>query len=287
MSDRRPIPPPLHQSQEYETALRHLGRTPLRLPDGALALRRRLPGGLQATMLPRAAPRSLAALHDQLTASGLQRSLVILAPNAPLDSGALPLLSPACVAELPLLPDPDRQRAALHQKWRNRLARAEDRGLTVTSGQGAALDWLLRAEEAQRCDRGYRGWPATLTRAYLAANRDAGVLLSAREAGKPIAAVLILRHGSAATYHIGHTTPRGRAVGAHNLLLWRATRQLADSGVSSLELGPLDTESAPGLARFKLGSGAHARRLGGTWLWWPPLGRALRPLGWLDRRLMA
>jgi hypothetical protein len=32
-----------------------------------------------------------------------------------------------------------------------------------------------------------------------------------------------------------------------------------------LDLGTLDTQNAPGLARFKLGSGATAQLLGGTW----------------------
>jgi hypothetical protein len=51
---------------------------------------------------------------------------------------------------------------------------------------------------------------------------------------------------------------------------------LARRGITRLDLGTLDTEAAPGLARFKLGSGAAARALGGTWLWWPPLARGAR-----------
>jgi hypothetical protein len=38
-----------------------------------------------------------------------------------------------------------------------------------------------------------------------------------------------------------------------------------------LDLGTVDTENAPGLARFKIGSGAQIRSLGGTWLRIPGL----------------
>ena len=84
----------------------------------------------------------------------------------------------------------------------------------------------------------------------------------------------------------GHTTAAGRAVSAHTLLLWQAADWLASKGHDRLDLGLINTEDAPGLARFKLGAGACARPLGGTWIWWPPLGRTLRPLAALDRRLM-
>jgi hypothetical protein len=61
---------------------------------------------------------------------------------------------------------------------------------------------------------------------------------------------------------------------------------LASKGVQSLELGQVDTVKAAGLARFKLGVGADLRPLGGTYLWWPPLGKVLSPLKYLDQRAM-
>ncbi|MEY8843073.1 GNAT family N-acetyltransferase, partial [Cribrihabitans sp. XS_ASV171] len=82
---------------------------------------------------------------------------------------------------------------------------------------------------------------------------------------------LILIHGQSATYHVAHTTQQGRATSAHNLLLWEAATWLAARGLTRLDLGPVETEHSPGLARFKLGTGARARALGGTWLLWPPL----------------
>ncbi|MCA0872850.1 GNAT family N-acetyltransferase [Seohaeicola saemankumensis] len=279
--------PPLQQSAGYESALRSFGHAPLRLSDGTLALRRRLPGGLTLLMLPRAAPMPLDHLPALLAEVGLRRCLLLLSPDRPTRYDALPLVSPTHVAELSLHPQTTHQRGALHQKWRNRLTRAESSGTTVRIGNPADLNWLLTADAAQRRARGYRGWPVALTRAWCAANPRDTLLLTALAHGRPIAAALFLIHGAAASYHIGHSTPRGRQLNAHNLILWQAMRHLSGMGVTRLDLGPIDTETAPGLARFKLGTGAHTRPLGGTWLWVPALGSMLRPLARLDRRLMA
>ena len=51
-----------------------------------------------------------------------------------------------------------------------------------------------------------------------------------------------------------------------SVLLMEAARRLAATGVTELDLGTIDTDASPGLARFKLGSGATVQRLGGTWL---------------------
>jgi len=118
------------------------------------------------------------------------------------------------------------------------------------------------------------------------ANPGQAKLFTAFDGRDPVAQMLFLRHGGGATYHIGHTTGRGRALSAHNLLLWNAMCWLAAKGHRRLDLGLISTDKAAGLARFKLATGATARALGGTWLWWPPLGRALRPLAALDRRAM-
>ena len=85
--------------------------------------------------------------------------------------------------------------------------------------------------------------------------------------------MLFLSHGSSATYHIGHITPRGKALCAHNLLLWEAGRHLAHLGCRSLDLGRLDPRT-PGLDRFKLRGGAQRQETGGTYLIWHPLAKA-------------
>jgi hypothetical protein len=146
--------------------------------------------------------------------------------------------------------------------------------------------WLLRAEAEQQARKRYRNWPVALTLAYVARTPDRSRLFTASVGRRPVAGMLFLRHGLGATYHVGFSDPGGRHLSAHTLLLWSAACWLADQGHTRLDLGQIDTENAPGLTRFKLGAGARPRRLGGTWAWWPRLGRCLAPLAMLDRNRM-
>jgi lipid II:glycine glycyltransferase (peptidoglycan interpeptide bridge formation enzyme) len=97
-------------------------------------------------------------------------------------------------------------------------------------------------------------------------------LFTAWQGRTPVAHMLFLCHGRSATYHIGHISPVGRAVCAHNLLLWHASDCLADRGFSQVDLGLLHRDS-PGLTRFKRRAGAQVQMTGGTWLRWTPLAR--------------
>ncbi|NDW43976.1 GNAT family N-acetyltransferase [Ruegeria sp. PrR005] len=282
-----PNVPPLQQSAEFAATLALCGQQAAQLDDGTLVLTRRI-GGLPIALLSRTR-LDPPALPGLLARAGLRRSLILMNPDAPCPGlarmGAVPLITPAHVAELGLTGD---LMAGLHQKWRNRLRHARNQSLLVTQGplpQDPA-HWLLIAEAAQQRARGYRNWPTALTLAYARANPGAAQLLTARQRGTPIAGLLILRHGRAASYHIGHSTPAGRAASAQTLLMWQAMTWLAAQDATRLDLGPVNTEQTPGLTRSKLGTGARTRPLGGTWAWWPPLGKTLRPLAWLDRARM-
>lgn len=289
-----PAPPPgaapLHQQPEYARALialgvtvqtlrateagetlaqaqvvrRHIGPFPLTwLPRGPVwrpglppdtrhavlsALPRTLPGGLWI------ANAATAADADHLAAHGYH-----------------PLIPGQTLTELDIsLPEATRL-ARQHGKWRNRLRHAQSAGLTVTE---AVFDPTLHAsvlqkEAAQRHARRYRALPLGFTLAYAAQNPGAARIWSAHHKGQSVAHMLILTHGDTATYHIGWTGPEGRRLSAHTLLLWQAANALADRGVLRLDLGPADTTRSPGLARFKLGSGALAQRLGPSMLAWP------------------
>jgi len=291
-------PPALQQHPNFIAALRACGQAPLVLdgPAPLSLLRQTLWRCLPLAMLVRGSIPSAPHLADSLISAGLRRTPILISPDHPAPElahiGAVALVSPASVAEIDLRLPVETRRAALHQKWRNRLTVVDSRlranALRLTR-QNMPIDpnhWLLQAEAQQQRRRGYQSWPASLTLAYAAENPGQAKLFTVFQGRDPIAAMLFLRHGRGASYHIGHTTARGRAASAHTLLLWHAANWLAAKGHDRLDLGLINTEDSPGLARFKLGAGAHARALGGTWIWWPPLGRALRPLAALDRRLM-
>ncbi|MEO9780296.1 MAG: GNAT family N-acetyltransferase [Sedimentitalea sp.] len=293
-------PGALQQHLNFVAALRACGQAPLVLPMPytTVILRRRLGGRLPVTMLSRPDPRLLPpepdALRDWLLGADLGRAPILLSPDSPCADlletlGAVPLVTPTSVAEIDLTISEDQRRARLHQKWRNRLTRAETQNrlrVTECTRAPAPGHWLFAADRALQRRRGYRSWPEALTLAYGRENPNQTVLFTAYDGRDPVAAMLFLRHGDAVTYHIGHSTPAGRSLSAYTLLLWHAACWCAAHGHRRLDLGLIDTQHAAGLARFKLGAGAVTRPLGGTWLWWPPLGKTLRCLAALDRRSM-
>ena len=291
---RDTTPPSLPQSPEFLRALRATGQAPLLLENlgHTVVTRRRLPGGFPLAMVNRAPIKKPLRLLEILQEQGLGRTPVILSPEQPTPElarhGAIPLVSPAHVAKWDLTQNRDALRAGLHQKWRNRLKHAEAQNLRVTR-QNMPADpghWLLQADLRQQQTQGYRSWPLPLTLAFAQENPGKAKLFQAFEGKEAIAALLILRHGGAATYHISHSTARGKARSAHNLLMWHAACWLQDKDCQHLDLGLINTEEAAGLARFKLGTGAQLCALGGTWLHWPPVTPLFAPLARFDLRKM-
>lgn len=189
---------------------------------------------------------------------------------APRAAGLRRVMTGYTAALFDLSPTLEAARARMKSKWRNRLVAAERAGWRVAARETALGDaaWLFAAERAQAAAKGYASAPPELARLYAEAAqaKGAATLFEARRGRKePIAAaMLFLRHGSSATYHIGWSDDAGREGGAHNLLLWRAAEHFRGLGVGALDLGGVDTRRAPGLARFKLGSGAAPRVLSGT-----------------------
>jgi hypothetical protein len=172
--------------------------------------------------------------------------------------GLVPLVTPVHHAVWRLGPD---LRSGLSGKWRNQLRRAEKAGVSAQPGTAASLAVLMAEEAEQRRRRGYRSLPPAFTGAL---PRDALRLWDWRAAGQPAAAMAFVRHGTTASYHLGWADPAARAAGAHGVMLMAAAEALWAEGVRWLDLGPVDTERAPGLARFKLGTGAVLKRLGST-----------------------
>lgn len=198
--------------------------------------------------------------------------------------GFVQTLTPMHMAELDLSGDTARRRARLHGKWRNRLARAEDARLEVVVSpmRPQPGHWLLRKEHQQVQAKKYRRLPLPFVTSWARINPGSAIVLSAWEGRVPVAGVLLLMHAPTASYHIAWTSTRGRQLSAANLLLWRAMEIAVEKGATRMDLDSINTEDAPGLARFKLGTGATVRRLGGSWVAAPGTGLVQKIAGRLD-----
>jgi len=297
-----PAVTPMQQHPAYGAACAATGTAvqgwslgPPRAPRAtALVLLRRWPGFGRWAMIGRGpvwsedtgqeeAAVALEALIRQLRRDcrGVMVTADCLAGADPLRGrGLLQVMSPGSMARLDLSGTSAQRRARQHGKWRNRLVHAEASGIAVHRGPLTETGhWLLDAEEGQARRRRYRRLPKSFALAWVAANGPGSAqVFTARHRGRIVAGMLFLRHGRAASYHTGWSDTDGRAVDAHRLLLWQAGEWLARQGCAWCDLGTLDTVDTPGLARFKLGSGAAPVRLGGTWMSAP----LSRPFAWLQ-----
>jgi lipid II:glycine glycyltransferase (peptidoglycan interpeptide bridge formation enzyme) len=159
-------------------------------------------------------------------------------------------------------------RAGLDGKWRNQLVKAEAGKLRVQQAQGGqTLQMLAERHEVYRRSHRHRG-PSDreiLALVHALGRKDDALVLTAYTGNLPLAGMLFVRHGRGATYHAAWTSPVGRQENAHNLLLWRGMLAMKQRGAAFLDLGGLDAK-APGVARFKLGSGAKVETLAATYL---------------------
>ena len=186
-------------------------------------------------------------------------------------AGFRQVMTPAHVAELSLAGTPEDRLARLKGKWRNSLRRAlrAPQEIKREIFDAKRHSWLLAADLRQQMTKKFLSLPHSFVQAYAAANPSELEVVVAYADGEPIAAMVFLVHGSVATYHLGWTSVTGRKLSAHHAILFQAGDYLANQCVERLDLGTVDTVNAAGLARFKIGTGATIRPLGGTWLRMP------------------
>ena len=160
----------------------------------------------------------------------------------------------------------ERLRAGLSGKWRNVLSKSDRRAVaTSRDWAGRSSSQFLTAYEADRQAKGYDGPSVKLLTELLNVMipRQEAVILTAANEGQIIAGILVLLHGSSATYQTGWTTESGRKLGAHHQLLWQAILELKTRGVTDFDLGGVNNECAAGVKRFKLGLGGQSVKLVG------------------------
>ncbi len=151
-------------------------------------------------------------------------------------------------------------RAGLHPYWRNRLSAAERSGLKIIelAPDSPELPRVLAEENRQRERKRFYALPLGFISHYLEeGGTQSALILQASWQSRPVAAMLFLIHGSSATYQLGWTNPQGRALNAHNLILWDAIERLQQRGIVKLDLGGVNTHDLPGISRFKINTGGE------------------------------
>ncbi|MEL7107084.1 MAG: GNAT family N-acetyltransferase [Pseudomonadota bacterium] len=273
-------PVALQQHPVFAAALAHLGVEHRclgwsdRVNEGAVLVMQRRFGPIRLGVASRAhlTPQVASDLAHRFT--GAFGALAITPETHTHLAGALPVATPAHVAEWDLTQSQAARRAAVSGAFRTALRKAESGRLktrTFAPSRDTLLTTLAR-DAAQQRRKGFRALPAHLVLAIHAARPEALLVFQAHQKGEVLAEVLTILHAPAATYHLGWTSPRGRDAQATNLLLWTAANMLADRGVERFDLGLVATDRSPGLARFKIATGARVRPLGPTLFFGPLTG---------------
>jgi hypothetical protein len=152
--------------------------------------------------------------------------------------------------------------------WRNMLRAGERNDLKIEiRDDDKGVRTHLSAYDTFRQQKRFVG-PASELIQMMSENGRKGdiITLTAGAAQQIIAGVLFICHGNSATYYTSWNSNEGRNSRAHNVLLWRAIQELQKREISWLDLGGLNTESAAGVARFKIGLGGEIVTLSGTYL---------------------
>lgn len=171
--------------------------------------------------------------------------------------GLLPLITPRHHAIWDLKKSENQLLSELCVKFRNRFRKAG--GLRIQVGDAQVAEALMAAEAAQCRARGYRALPHAFLRHWAGES----LVLHWSPAAQVEAGMIFLRHGNFASYHLGWTSETARQAFAHGPMLWQAALTLQARGVVALDLGTVGAAN-PGLARFKLGTGARVHALGAT-----------------------
>lgn len=152
----------------------------------------------------------------------------------------------------------EKLRKNLKKNWRGTLKKAEKQGVrTEWDEKGEHLAWLLQHYAVDKETKGYDGPSVKLIKALAKTMIPRGDMIIGRAIldDKPIAGIMILRHGAGATYQLGFSSNAGRSVGAHHILLWNAMLELKDKGIKDFDLGGINNETAKGVQHFKEGMG--------------------------------
>ncbi len=168
----------------------------------------------------------------------------------------------------------DNARTAMKPNWRGALKKVEQKAEINSDlkiewdDQGTFYSWIKLNYIMDKAARGYNGISPKLldNLAAISTSRPNMVIGKVSVKVEAVAGVLFLLHGQSATYQIGWSSDEGRQVNAHHILLWQAREELRKRGIEDLDLGGFnDEDSAAGLKKFKMGTGATPYKLVGQY----------------------
>ena len=174
-----------------------------------------------------------------------------------------------------LLQDEEALMAGLHGKWRNALRGALRAGLSVECipfGSAPARFGALYDEV-----KNAKGFSVDIPPEFYERLKGSDFrhdLLIATKDGTDLAAFSLGRSGSTMVYLFGGTAAAGRAVNAGHFVMWQAILHGRAEGFTTLDLGGIDPEANPTVARFKQRTGGADVQAPGPWEYRPP---GLRP----------
>jgi lipid II:glycine glycyltransferase (peptidoglycan interpeptide bridge formation enzyme) len=168
----------------------------------------------------------------------------------------------------------------LSSKNRNKIRKAQKNNLkfTISDYRDDHMNFILGEELKQQKSVGYSGLPPDFTVLYGELSgqkskviKEKVITVFAYKDNKtphdlPIAGAVCLLHGNCATYHIGWNGSEGRKLQAMNHVLWQMIKKLKMMNIKYLDLGGLNTDKAPDIARFKLSFGGKLKSLSGSFL---------------------
>ncbi len=156
----------------------------------------------------------------------------------------------------------------LKSGWRGALRKAQKCGITIEwDDSGAHFPWLMKNYLIDKEEKNYDGPSLPLLTSlarYFIPNKEM-MIGRALIDGKPIAGILLLCHGGAATYQIGWSSQKGRETAAHHLLLWEALCVLQAKGLTDFDLGGVNEDTAKGVKKFKSGMGGELVHISGLY----------------------
>ncbi len=151
-----------------------------------------------------------------------------------------------------LRPEPAETLAGLQGKWRTDLRFALKSGLALERGRGPGLEArFLALFAAVREAKGFRPEIAPEFHFGLAGPDHAVETLIATKDDQDVAGIVVGTAGPCATYLFGATAPAGRPLRAGYFLTWEAMALSRARGCLWYDLGGIDPDANPDVARFK------------------------------------